>query len=335
MDELVTLLLSDGRPGHTQLSRGICAAVQRYRPLRIFEIDVRRPRWLPARMLSALTNAGRPFADTIPRLVGLPDAVPDCDLIVSAGGDTLAASVGLAKAHNCPNVFYGSLRRYKPLDFSLVLTSYAAKADRPNHAMTLKPSAFDPDTLPRRHLASGNLPVVGFLIGGDSGTVRFGDADWQRLLALMSTLVARSQRIVVSNSRRTPHTMSTALVALTQSSADIMTFIDVREPNSMALVELFAACDAIAVTLDSSSMVSEAIWARKPVVVLAPAIATLPPLEQHYRDYLSEHGWSTTLALTEADPEALMQRIDATQPLTSNPLDDLAVLLKRRLPQLI
>lgn len=331
MDELVTLLLSDGRPGHTHLSRGICAALQRCRPLRIIEVGVRRPRWLPARVLSTLTNAEGALSQTIPRLVGVPSRIGDFGLIVSAGGDTLAASAVLAKARGCSNVFYGSLRRYKPTDFSLVLTSYAANANRPHHAMTLKPSAFDPETLPLRPRDVG---VIGFLIGGDSGTVRFGPVDWQRLLALMAAIAERRQRIVISNSRRTPTDLSNALGRLAETAAPSVTFIDVRQAQSSTLVSLFAACDCIAVTVDSSSMVSEGIWARKPVVVLAPAIAVLPPLEQSYRDYLRDSGWSAELTLTDASPAALTLKFNSVTPLRSNPLDDLAALLKHRLPQL-
>jgi uncharacterized protein len=334
MQALVTLLLSDGRPGHTQLSRGICAAMQRLRPLHVREIDVRRPRWLPARVLSAMTNAGGQFAGTIPALTGLPTGVEDCDLVVSAGGDTLAASVWLAKSCKCPNVFYGSLRRYRPEDFSLVLTSYQANAGRLHHARTLKPSAFDPDTLPLRQLEAGRLPVVGLLVGGDSGTVRFGDRDWQHLLGLVTALVDQGQAVVVSNSRRTPAAVSDALATLAQSASGSITFVDVRQPQTQTLVALFAACDGMAVTLDSSSMVSEAIWARKPVVALAPAIATLPPLEQGYRHYLYDQGWATSLALSDANPTVLTQSFTLVTPLAANPLDELGALLQRRLPQL-
>ena len=53
------------------------------------------------------------------------------DIVVSAGGDTLAANAAAARLLGVPNIFYGSLRRFKPEDFSLVLTSQRAMAHAP------------------------------------------------------------------------------------------------------------------------------------------------------------------------------------------------------------
>lgn len=334
MDPLVTLLLSDGRPGHSNLSEGICAAIARLRPLDIVRIDVRRPRWIPARVLSAMTNAGERFAQPVASLMGIPNWIQDCDLIVSAGGDTLAASVSLAKTHRCPNIFYGSLRRYRPADFALVLTSYAANATRPNHAMAMKPSAFDSDAMPVRSRGADSRPVMGLLIGGDSGTVRFSADDWSQLSALLVAVAANGQRVIVSNSRRTPASVSDSVRQLASSSGGAVTFIDVRQAGNGTLASLFAACDQVAVTVDSSSMISEAVWARKPVVVLEPQIAQLPALEHSYRAYLTNGGWITMLPLGHATPMALETQFRAASPLKTNPLDDLAALLQARLPAL-
>ena len=185
--KLRIVLVSDGKPGHYHLAEGICAALGRRRELEVTQLGVVRPRWLPARALSALTNGGI-GQQVVPRALGFdrrPVAV--CDLVVSAGGDTLAANVSLARAYGCPNIFYGSLRRYRPTGFSLVLTSYESNAGRPHHAMTLKPSAFDPDTMPTR---VAGAPVTGLLVGGDSGTVRFGSESRTRGSADSSREVA-------------------------------------------------------------------------------------------------------------------------------------------------
>ncbi len=333
MKKLVTLLLSDGKPGHYHLAEGICAALSRKRELELTRVNVRRPRWLPARALSALTNAGGPFASRIPRLLGLPEKpLPACDLIVSAGGDTLAANIALSRTYGCANIFYGSLRRYRPEDFSLVLTSYTANASRPRHAMVLKPSAFDPATLPD---PAGATPLIGLLIGGDSGTVRYSERDWGNLIGLVSQPVDQScPRWIVSNSRRTPIIVSDQLAAVAAASNGAVTLIDVRKPDAPSLPQVFAQCNALAVTVDSSSMVSEAIWARRPVAVLRPKIATLPALEQSYRDYLAANGWLTQLDLAAATPQRLIERLANVKPMTANPLETLAAELHQRLPAL-
>lgn len=332
---LQTLIVTDGKPGHYHLADGICAALARRRTLEITRLAVTRPRWMPARMLSALTNAGGMGRRAVPWALGFEERpIPQCDLIVSAGGDTLAANVALAKLYGCTNVFYGSLRRYRPDDFSLVLTSYAARAGLPRHAMTLKPSAFDPDTAPVRQPCPGEPPVTGLLIGGDSGTVRFDAADWQRLTAMLSETEHANGRWIVSNSRRTPEVVSDAIADIALGSGSRMTFVDVRKAGSGTLGALFEASSRIAVTVDSSSMISEAIWARKPVVALLPRHSGLPALEQSYRDWLAAKNWISNLPLADATGPALESACAKATPIGTNPLDDLAGLLAGRLPEL-
>ena len=332
---LQTLLVSDGKPGHYHLAEGICAAIARRRELEITRIAVTRPGWLPARALSALTNGGRMGRRTVPGALGFKVCpVPACDLVVSAGGDTLAAYVALARTYGCPNIFYGSLRRYRPDDFALVLTSYQANGGRPPHAMTLKPSAFDPATMPVRAVMTGEPPVTGLLVGGDSGTVHYAREDWERLLGLLQGAVVARSRWIVSNSRRTPDQVSDEIARLADGAGDLVQFIDVRRDGAGTLTALFEASDRIAVSVDSSSMISEAIWARKPVVALLPRQASLPAQEQGYRDYLVGKGWMAELALAKVSLEAVEARCAAVKPLVANPLDELAGLLAERLPVL-
>ena len=334
MDELVTVLLSDGKPGHYHLAEGICAAIARRRPLAITRVEVRRPWWVPGRVLSAMTNL-EGGAGQVPRLLGYGELpVEVCGLVVSAGGDTLAANVALARRYGCPNIFYGSLRRYQPADFALVLTSYAANAGRENHAMTLKPSAFDPDALPVRTLRASGEVTLGLLIGGDSGTVRYSAADWERLLGLLAG-GAGAPNWIVSNSRRTPDAVSDGLAGLAAREPGRVSFIDVRAEGAAALSTLFASSDAVAVSVDSSSMVSEAVWARRPVVALVPEQGGLPELEQGYRDYLAAQGWVARIDLKGATAEAVVAAARGVRPIEANPLDQLGELIGARLPGLM
>ena len=174
--------------------------------------------------------------------------------------------------------------------------------------------------------------MTGLLIGGDSGTVRYGREDWDRLLGLLKEGIAAQSRWIVSNSRRTPQAVSEEIARLADGSGGLVAFIDVRKEGAGTLAALFAASDRVAVTVDSSSMISEGIWARKPVVALLPRDAALPELEQGYRDYLAARGWMGELALAEASVEAMEAVCGQVKPLATNPLDDLAALLAERLP---
>jgi uncharacterized protein len=335
MRPLNIILLSDGRAGHFNLSEGISAAIARRRPVAITRVGIARPRWLPSRALSALTNVGGSLARPVPALLGLDlDRLPPCDLVVSAGGDTLAVNIAVRRKTGCANIFYGSLRRYRPTDFSLVLTSYTERARHPNQVMALKPSAFDPDTFAPSEQAPGQRVTLGLLIGGDSGTVRYDADDWQRLLGLLSPKAGSPLQWMVANSRRTPDSVSDAIAAMAADPSALVTFIDVRTAGPGTLAQLLASVGGIAVTVDSSSMLSEAVWARRPAVALAPKVADLPALEQGYRTYLDDHGWTRTLGLRNATADTVVQTLATLQPLAANPLDNLAGLLQAKVPAL-
>jgi uncharacterized protein len=345
------LLLSDGKPGHFQLAEGIVAALARrtqsvqglaHPSWSVTRLTVARPWWQPTRAWSMLTNSERLSPGyALSLLTGktvteLQSIIP-VQLVVSAGGDTLAANIAAKRKFQCPNVFYGSLRRYRARDVSLTLTSYAAHVQHPHQAMTLKPSAFDPDTLraPRAvwREGAGERPVLGLLIGGESGTVHFDNTDWAALLALLGEDHSASPHWIVANSRRTPTKFSDALAELAARSNSVQ-FVDVRTTGPGTLLDLFNRCDAIAVTVDSSSMVSEAVWSRRPVVVLVPKVARLPALEADYRADLARQSLIATVALKGVNLGQLLPAFAQVAPLPHNPLDALASLLSERLPGL-
>jgi mitochondrial fission protein ELM1 len=307
-------------------------------PLRVREIKVRRPRWLTPGLLWRLSASGLSPAVILGYAYGLDaSSLPKAGLVVSAGGDTLAANVAAARLLGAPNIFYGSLRRYNPHAFALVLTSYARNAGKPNHAMTLKPNRLDPDQLgpsPARAYPNEAPALAGLLVGGDAGTVRFTEADWRQLLVfLTSTFRTSGTRWIVSNSPRSPATISDELSRLSKDrDGPIADFIDVRSAGPGTLQALFARSAAILCTADSSSMLSEAVWARRPAVALLPAHITLPADEQDYRQYLEDNGWATALPIAGLTPDRVWAALGTIRPLAENPLDRLAGLLSANLP---
>lgn len=334
---LKALLLSDGKPGHYHLAEGVLAAVERLRPTTIETVRVRRPRWLTPGLLWRLSSSGFSPAVILGYAYGIDASeLPKANLVVSAGGDTLAANIAASHVLGAPNVFYGSLRRYAPEHFSLVLTSYARNADKPRHAMSLKPSKLDPDKLaPLDARVAGEPPkVAGLLIGGDAGTVHYADADWDRLLAFVTdTATEHGTRWIVSNSPRTPPSVSTRLRrAASGDESPISDFIDVTSAGTGTLTDLFSRSDVVVCTADSSSMVSEAVWARRPVVAVAPESMSLPADEQDYRHYLEQNGWAKSVPIAELTPANLLAVLARLKPISENPLDSLGRVLSDRLP---
>ena len=257
--ELQILLLSDGRPGHYHLAEGVVAAIARRRAVNVTRREVRRPGWLPGRLLPGLVRLGPRGRSLVRRLVGLAECLPATDLVISAGGETMAANAVLAGDLGVPNIFCGSLRRLAPEAFSLVVSSYARHANVPRHVVTLKPSGFDPDTLrggTKPQALTGPPATIGLLIGGDSGLFRYAPGDWQRLVAFLSEAhAALGTRWIVSTSRRSPDTIGDAMAELARRpDSPILEFIDFRSAGPGTLPQLFAAVDAIVCTEDSSTM---------------------------------------------------------------------------------
>jgi mitochondrial fission protein ELM1 len=338
MPALRILILSDGRPGHFHLSDGIAAAIGRRRGVQILRCDVDRGGW-PGVVAAVAVNSRVADPIVLQVLSGHRELdFPAADLIVSAGAETLPANVLLARMRRIPNIFYGSLRRFRPEDFALVLTSYERNAAQPNHALALKPSATDPDTVCPGRTWSAGAPIrtAGLLVGGDSGTFTYADADWQNLLRLLEACHAASGlRWLVSNSRRTADAVSDDLARMAaRPVGPIASFVDVRTAGSGTLHDIFARADAMVVTDDSSSMISEAIWMRLPVVGLRPLRSSHPKDEQIYRDWLARNGWCRSLPLEGLTPDRLRAEFDGLMPLAENPLDALARLIDERLPML-
>lgn len=334
---LSVLLISDGRPGHYNLAEGIVAALERLRPVEVTRLEVRRPVWMPARALSTLVNGGMAperILQAIYRVelgrLGRPD------VIVSAGGDTLAANVAAARFTGALNIFYGSLRRYRPEDFALVMTSYASDAGAPNRLMWLKPSKLDPEALAAEMQADrrrGSAPL-GLIIGGDSGTIQYQEQDWDELLSFVCETSQRfGLKWFVANSPRTPKSVSDRLQALYQvDNTPIAQFIDVRSAGPGTLGPVLVKSRAIVCTADSSTMLSEAVWMRQQVVAVAPRAFRLPDNEMSYREWLEGNHWLRQLPISKLeDPGAIAHALQFVEPQEGNPLDQLASELQRRL----
>jgi hypothetical protein len=337
---LSVLLLSDDRPGHYHLSEGVVTALARVRPVQTTKLLVQRAGWIPGRTLAQVLAAGLSPSAVLRVGYGLRVAdLPPADLIVSAGGETLVANAAIARHRGIPNVFCGSLRHLPSEAFSLIISSYAQHATLPRHVVALKPSGIDPDKLGSRGIRSNpDAPprMAGLLIGGDSGRFRYTPAEWRTLLDFLTkSFQAHGTRWMVSTSRRSPDSLGADIAALAaNTSGPIAEFIDFRTAGPSTLPRLFASTEAILCTEDSSTMLSEAVCARLPVVAVSPVHASFSADEQGYREFLHQRGWCRSLPLTGLSPESFVAELSKIEPIAENHLDRLAATLRDRLPEL-
>jgi uncharacterized protein len=336
---LKALLLSDDKPGHYHLAEGVLAAAARLRPVETQRLSVRRRAWLPARALQVLLNRGASPALVLRLAYGVDQSdLPASDLVVSAGGQTLAANAAAAKLLGVPNVFCGRLRRLAPQHVRLAIVSLERFQGLPNHLVTLPPSPYEVE-LPSRPepLGPGKPPrLVGALIGGDSGSVRYGPEDWERLVAFLRTAHRRhGVRWLASTSRRSGAQITDALAALAaEGNGPIERFIDYRTAGPGTLKQILTTVQAILVTADSSSMISEAVGAGLPVVGITCDNDRMEEREAEFRRLMVRKGWYRALSFAELEPDTFLAALAEVKPRRTSALDELATALRERLPEL-
>ena len=328
MTPLKVIFLADTRPGHYHLAEGVIAAVARLRPVEVTRIEVKRKWIVPTRWLRRRINAESFFP---PRMLRMAyriqaDELPKADLVVSAGGETQMPNICVTRYLGVPNVFCGSLLRGLGAEnFSLVISSYDRDAGSPRHMVLLKPSAIDPDALGRpaavpRYGPDHRPKLAGLLIGGNAGPFRYRAAEWDRLLEFAKRLSkAWGTRWLVSTSRRTPDHVADKVAELAKDESVIARFIDYRSAGPGTLPEIFGKAEMIVCTEDSSTMVSEAVSARLPVVGVAPEAHRFTDEESAYRAFLVRNNWCRVLPIASLTPDtlrrgALRDRADQGKP---------------------
>jgi hypothetical protein len=258
------------------------------------------------------------------------------DVVVSAGGNTLAANVSAAKLLKTPNIFCGSLRQLTPKHVALILVSLERLATHPNYLVTLPPSPVERPML-RNAQVFGNDPprTVGLLIGGNSGAVRFKRHDWDRLVDfLLECYANHGTQFIASTSRRSDDYIANALTRIAAEPGAHLRLIDYRIAGPGTLNALYSKAEAILCTDDSTMMVSEAIGACLPLIALQPAITSHEGHEAEYREELARAGWYRAIRLSELTSERFLDALVAIKPRTTTQIDELAAALHQRLPQL-
>ena len=336
---LKVIFLADTRPGHYHLAQGVIAAIERLRPVEVTRVPVQRKWIVPTRWLRARINAKSFFPPRMLRMAYRIDAyaLPKADLVVSAGGETLMPNICVTRfLGGVPSIFCGSLLRgLGPETFSLIISSYDRDATSPRHMVVLKPSAIDPDALGRPAVVPRYGPdlhprLAGLLIGGNAGPFRYKREEWERLLAFIAEVSrAWGTRWLVSTSRRTPDTIADRIAEIAKDESSIARFIDYRTAGPGTLPELFGKAEVIVCTEDSSTMISEAVSARLPVIGVAPAAHRFTDEEQVYRSFLVDNGWCRVLPIAELTPASFAGALSEIVPLNENPLDALAAKLQR------
>ena len=120
-----------------------------------------------------------------------------------------------------------------------------------------------------------------------------------------------------------------------QTQGPIADFLDYRKAGPGTLPRFMARADVVLCTEDSSTMISETIAARLPVVGTAPRQHSFKPEEAEYRALMIARGWARFVPLAELSPDRFLAELVKVTPLAENHLVSLAQTLAARLPGLV
>ena len=343
LDPLRVLFLSDTYPGHHNFADGVLAAIKILRPVDPIIVRSRAAPNIRMRMVRPLTRGSRSALQAALVLgYGInPTRLPDAELVLSGGGETLAANVAAARLLHAKNIFCGSVRGgIEARQFSLVVNSYDEDDGPENHISTLKPSIFGSEHFirPSPYVPFGadlTPKMGGLLLGGDSGFFRYRFAEWVELRdRIVRISKATGIRWIISTSRRTPNRVADLFVSLAEDDQIVDHLIDFRSSGPGSLFDLFDRSEIVVCTADSSSMLSETIAVRLPVVALYPERHGFKPPEAAYREKIRSLNWARYAAITELGEDTLLHYLSEIVPREADHLTELSQSIKEKLPTL-
>ena len=334
-------VLSDGQPGHYNLSRGVVAALKRIRPVEEHWLPVRLRFGLMRNLLRYLLNGVSvlPASGWLRLFYAMPDLpAQGCDLIVSAGGKTSFANAWLGKVQGAPNLFAGSLRRLSPELFTLILTLEPIDpATAANLVLDLPPSTIDAALIRqqgvqlRHDMQLHDQRLYTLLIGGDGAGYHYTARDWQQLGRLLNVLGERYQvRWLILGSRRTGAQAQRIIESTTDRGLIAHSaWYEAGKPAEIGAC--LGAAEQVFVTEDSMTMMTEAIYSQRPVISLKPALVSSTQRYEAMVKRFADRRWICRYAVS-----SLLERADQLagqdcRPLKELPLDRLSEQLAQRL----
>lgn len=291
--------ITDHLDGHT---RQVEAIIEAIREVHAVEVTRLAPaRWSPLRSHTVRRLVlGADRAGRLAPLVLDGDWRHRVELVISASGSTTTGNVLLKRRHGARNIFSGLARGIAPGDIDCILAHQPDHATTPWHVPGPVPVLRFPvqrTPAPLRALAGASLAII---VGGKAtgNGYDFDPAYCERLFSRLAAIdrAVAGLRWVVATSRRTPDAAYPAIEAFARNAGQC-DFVDFRAAGLGSLASTYA-CDAVLVTQDSKTMVSEFLSNGYPLAVLTVPRPGAKPGDYH--DSLRKSG-----AVPYLEPEAL------------------------------
>lgn len=291
-------VVSEGSPGHVSQSRGLAEVLASLLSATIEQVEVRQRgrgwmRGIFRFLYFRLPQFRVVWVVFCARIGSLPDSFPS--VLISSGGKSVFAARFLADKFKVPLVYCGTPTPYPDSWFECILSTEKSVDGNPNWIQTdvlvnsVTPEIVEGaahESLFYAECLSNTVKIGAVLVGGQSRSSRYEEADWLKLADKLNQLsVQEGWRWLIATSRRTGQNVEKALKTALNSEY-ILDAVWWSEDPRKVIRAYVGLADRVWVGRDSMTMVSEAVCSGRPVIVYEPEKTVFSALMENFLDNL-------------------------------------------------
>lgn len=304
------LVIKDDKPGHYNQTEGLVLILKEiYSNSNIEYIDIEIKNKISRKILRFLLNRFPKLFKDIKsfrylkyfyKKFSIPKIKPD--LIISTGGNTSNLNAWFTLAYNSKNLLNGALRGLKE-DLFTYVTTVIDLGYKNQIILDVAPNTITKEKLLEKSIEFSNLhnldmnqKYYSLLIGGDGAGYKYNDKFYDDLIDFVEKVSKEGNiKWLITTSRRTPLTAENKLEEKLKNYSSY--FVSYNKKEEKVLLAFFGLSEAIFVTEESSSMISEAVCTSKSVYTIG--VQNSNP-DKNYRTILDKfvkHNFITRIHL--------------------------------------
>ena len=323
------VLITDGKPGHENISKGIIQQIQQYHKIDVVKVSAKLRSSIFKRILRFCLNRcsfwkRKRWFIALFYKDALLQSISSADLIISTGGSTSFLNIMLKYLLGVPNIYCSSLRGLNPEHFTktVSLVSHGYK----NEIVVNMAPLFFPDNQKavlqfkeHYHICDEDI-VWSILIGGRTKDYPFRKEDIEILLKNILFLAEKENaKLCITTSRRTAEDIEEGIEKIIRSYGKervVKTVLYRRKPEKVMGVFL-AVSNRIFVTEDSGSMITESVLSRKNVYTLKPKNSVPKGIYQNFIKKLTEEHLIVSVPIPDLSSRTLEKTCSVVKELPS------------------
>lgn len=275
------LILSDNKPGHESVPYGIIEYLKKYSEIETLKLNVILRVGFLRYILKFLVN-NKLFLNNLSPIsmkffYTFSEDIDfnNIDLIISSGGNTSFMNAVLSKHYEIPNVLCTYLRGLNNNLFTYILTISGNDTYDNSLFFDLLPVKVVKDNVEisefKKNVLFNNKNVWSVLIGGKTKEYPFSDSE---ILLLTTNILEKAKQentnILFTTSRRTGLKLEKSLSDLVKEYDNVIYSVFYNLKPEKIISKYLYNSDAVFVTEDSGSMITESIYAQKPTITVSP-----------------------------------------------------------------